>query len=58
MKWIMYSLVAVSYILNVLGIIFSGETLDFKFMLLGCLTLIYGAILGFFYTLHKSNERR
>lgn len=58
MKWIMYSLVAVSYILVVLGIMFSGEALDFKFALSGLSTLAYGAVLGFFYSIFKSNERR
>ena len=57
MKWIIYSIVAVSYILVVLGIILSGETLDFKFISWGTLTLVYVAVLGFFYTLLKSNER-
>lgn len=49
----MYSLVAVSYILVVLGIILSGETLEFKLISLGSLILVYGAVLGFFYTLFE-----
>lgn len=53
MKWIIYPLTAVSYILIVLGIIFSGETLGFKYVLSGVLTLVYGAILGVFYELFK-----
>jgi len=57
MKWIIYPLVAVSYILAVLGIMFSGETLGFKFFISGFITLVYGALLGFFYSLFKSNER-
>lgn len=53
MKWIIYSLVVISYILVVLGIILSGETLDFKLISLGSLTLVYGAVLGFFHTLFE-----
>ena len=53
MKWIMYSLTAISYILVVLGIMFSSETLDFKLISLGSLTLVYGAVLGFFHTLFE-----
>ena len=53
MKWIIYSMVAVSYILVILSIMFSHETLSFKFILLGSLTLVYGAVLGFFYTLFE-----
>ena len=50
----MYSLVAVSYILVVLGIILSGETLGFKFISLGSLTLVFGAVFNFFYIFFKN----
>ena len=50
MKWIIYSLIAVSYILIILGIRFSSETVDFKFAFSGTVTLVYGAVLCFFHT--------
>ena len=46
MKWIIYSMIAISYILIVLGIMFSSDTLGSKFAFSGSVTLVYGFILG------------